>query len=100
MLTVLAFEGKHRRRDAFYPGLFFQHSVQATARDLLAVGMQNVETAGYPVVMTVHDEVISEVRQGEGNLTHFMQALTMKPLWAAGLPLLADGWRGFRYRKD
>ena len=100
MLTVLAFEGKHRRRDAFYPGLFFQHAVQATARDLLAVGMEHVEAAGYPVVMTVHDEAISEVRKGVGSLDHFLQAFTMMPTWASGLPLLAGGWRGYRYRKD
>jgi len=98
VLTVLAFEQGHAHRPSFYPGILFQHSVQAIARDLLAHGMNNVEAAGYPVVMSIHDEVICEIHQGDyaGN---FLDLLCAMPDWAKGIPLLAEGWVGHRYRK-
>jgi DNA polymerase len=99
MLTVLAFEKGKAMRYPFYPGLTFQHAVQAIARDLLANGMNKVEAAGYPVVMSIHDEVICEVSDADGQLDDFVHRLCDTPPWAAGLPLLADGWSGFRYRK-
>jgi DNA polymerase len=99
MLTVLAFEQGRSMRYPFYPGLTFQHSVQAIARDLLANGMAQVEEAGYPVVMSIHDEVISEVRPEAADVGQFTTLLCNLPDWAQGLPLLATGWSGFRYRK-
>lgn len=100
MLTVLAFEKGKSTRYPFYPGLAFQHAVQAIARDLLANGMHRVETAGYPVVMSIHDEVISEIPDGAGDVDRFTDLLSELPAWAAGIPLLADGWSGYRYRKS
>jgi DNA polymerase len=104
MLTVLAFEQGHAHRPSFYPGILFQHSVQAIARDLLAHGMNNVEAAGYPVVMSIHDEVICEIPTGASMpertlLSYFTELLCQKPTWAEGIPLLAEGWIGHRYRK-
>src|SRR5207344_2708659 len=75
MLTVLAFEKGKAMRYAFYPGLTFQHSVQAIARDLLANGMNKVEAAGYPVVMSIHDEVIAEIPQKCGDVGQFTKLL-------------------------
>jgi DNA polymerase len=99
MLTVLAFEQGHAHRPSFYPGILFQHSVQAIARDLLAHGMNNVEAAGYPVVMSIHDEVICEIPDVSGNVGQFTDLLCKMPDWAKGIPLLAEGWIGHRYRK-
>lgn len=99
MLTVLAFEQGKKIRYPFYPGLTFQHSVQAIARDLLANGMHRVEAAGYPVVMSIHDEVICEVAQ-EPDVGQFEELLCELPNWAEGIPLVAEAWSGFRYRKS
>jgi DNA polymerase len=99
MLTVLAFEKGKSMRYPFYPGLTFQHAVQAIARDLLANGMNRVEAAGYPVVMSIHDEVISEIPDETGDVGQFTDLLSELPDWAAGIPLLAEGWSGYRYRK-
>jgi DNA polymerase len=100
MLTTLAFEQGRAIRVAAYAGLYFQHSVQAIARDLLANGMNKVEAVGYPVVMTVHDEVIAEIdRFYPADVEMFTEILCDKPKWAEGIPLLADGWIGQRYRK-
>lgn len=73
---------------------------QATARDLLVNGMFKAEAAGYPIIATVYDEIISEVPRGYGSLKDFERMICELPDWAAGLPLVASGWRGKRYRKD
>lgn len=99
MLTVLAFEKGKAMRYPFYPGLTFQHAVQAIARDLLANGMNKVEAAGYPVVMSIHDEVICEIPDETVYVGRFTDLLSDLPQWAEGIPLLAEGWSGYRYRK-
>ena len=74
--------------------------VQALSRDVMVDGMFRVEEAGYPVVLTVHDEVLSEHEVGFGSVDEFSTLLSVNPPWADGLPIAAAGWRGTRYRKD
>lgn len=100
MLTALSYEQGRLIRPSFYPGVLFQHSVQAIARDLLANGMRNVEAAGYPVVLSIHDEAICEIDNNYAvSIQTFTDLLCDKPAWAEGIPLLAEGWIGQRYRK-
>jgi DNA polymerase bacteriophage-type len=101
-VTALGVDSVTKRwtRFALYGGLLTENCVQAVARDLMAYGMLQVEDAGFPVVMTVHDEAVADVPEGHGTLAEFERLLCALPDWAAGLPVVASGWEGQRYRKD
>lgn len=91
---------KKWERFALYGGLAQENNTQATARDLLVNGMWKAESAGYPVIATVYDEIICERPRGEANIRAFERLICELPAWADGLPLTAGGWVGKRYRKE
>lgn len=80
-------------------GKLMENAVQALCRDLMAHGMMAVDAAGYDVILTVHDEVVSEVPIGFGSIEEFVRLLSTPPAWAEGFALAAEGWRGARYKK-
>ena len=82
-----------------YGGKLSENVTQAAARDVMAYNMPLVEAAGYPIVGTVHDEIITEPRQGFGSATGLEAAMAQVPPWCPGLPLAVGAWEGQRYRK-
>jgi DNA polymerase len=83
-----------------YGGALVENAVQAVARDFMAASMLRCEAAGFPLVLTVHDEVIAEVPDSAGKtLEEFLSIMCDKPIWGASCPIAAEGWIGTRYRK-
>ncbi|NLX17392.1 MAG: DNA polymerase I [Ramlibacter sp.] len=84
-----------------YGGKLVENVTQAVARDVLASSMQAIEDANYPIVLTVHDEVLTEPEDSpEYSASHLAELMTTNPSWADGLPLAAAGFEAYRYRKD
>lgn len=83
-----------------YAGRLVENIVQATARDLMAAAVVRLEANGYPVVMRVHDEIVSEVDEGYGSEAEFESLMAQLPDWAAGWPVRCGGtYRAKRYKK-
>ena len=82
-----------------YGGKLVENIVQATARDVLAHSMATLEAAGYPTVMHVHDEVITEVPYGHGSVEELCALMSQGPKWSKGLPLAAEGFESTYYKK-
>lgn len=82
-----------------YAGKLAENVTQAIARDFMVDAMLRVEQAGYPIVMTVHDEILCEPRTDFGSLDEFCDLMKVVPSWGAGCPISVAGWRGERYRK-
>lgn len=80
-------------------GVLFNNIVQGIARDLMMNAVTNIENAGYEFLLSVHDEGLAERKKGCGSLKEYLELMTKLPAWADGLPLIAEGWVGPRYRK-
>jgi DNA polymerase len=82
-----------------YGGKLAENVTQAVARDFLAEAMLRVEAAGYPIVATVHDEIICEVPDNHGSLADFERIMKQIPDWGIGCPIDVEGFEDRRYRK-
>jgi DNA polymerase len=82
-----------------FGGQLTENVVSALARELLVHAMFALEAAGYPIVFTVHDEIVVE-RAGVTKET-IEQIMSERPAWAEkiGVPVKAKAWVGRRYRK-
>lgn len=77
-----------------------ENIVQALCRDLLAYAMINVEGGGYPIVLSVHDELVCETPDTpEYNVAELEKLMCALPEWAEGFPLVAEGQELKRYAK-
>lgn len=84
-----------------YGGKLVENITQAAARDILAANMAKAESQGYAIVLTVHDELITEANDFPGwNHEDLAKIMSTNPEWAEGLPLAAAGFETYRYRKD
>lgn len=83
-----------------YGGKLTENCVQAIARDCLAVNIDRLEKAGYPVVFHIHDEVVLEVPEDRADLDTVVKIMSQPISWAPGLPMAADGWVGNYFTKD
>lgn len=83
-----------------YGGKLTENVIQALCRDILAWSMPGVEHAGYPIVLSVHDELITEVPDtDEYSSDELCELMCDLPDWAIGFPLKAEGDEMMFYRK-
>lgn len=83
-----------------YGGKLVENATQAFARDVLAYNMPAIEAAGYEIVLSVHDELLTETPDSpEFNADDLGRMMAAPPSWAKGIPLAAAGFECTRYRK-
>jgi DNA polymerase len=81
-------------------GNFLQNWVQGACRDVMMWRTPELEKRGYHIIIRVHDEVVTLVPDTpEYTLEELNALLTVNPPWAEGLPLAADGYEAYRYKK-
>jgi DNA polymerase len=92
---------KKWRKESKWGGVWVENVTQGVARDLMAEAMLRVEEAGYEVVLSVHDELLTEVPEDSKTLTveNFEKLMAELPAWAKGLPVKVEGWEDERYHK-
>jgi len=82
-------------------GKLVENVTQAVARDVLFYNAPAIEAAGYAIVLSVHDELLTETPDTPEFSSDTLAALmSADPGWAKGLPLAAAGFETYRYRKD
>ena len=83
-----------------YGGKLAENITQALCRDLLAVALVRVDAEGWPIILHVHDEIVTEVpNTPEYSVAKLEEMMCALPSWAAGFPLAAEGAELFRYAK-
>ena len=84
-----------------YGGLLTENVVQALARDLLVAAMFAVEREGMTIALTVHDEIVADVKAGRFSPELLDQIMCEGTPWAKSIkiPIATECWAGERYRK-
>ena len=101
----LHYEGRDNKRGgawgtiSTYGGMLTENVVQAISRDLMAEAMVRVENAGWPIILTVHDEIIAEVLKKAKDYKEFERLMAVVPDWADGCPIAVEGGVVTRYQK-
>ena len=115
-LTYMTVDSKTHSwvRTDTWGGKLTENIVQALCRDLMADAILRLEdtpggimvvddqvlvTGDYDVLLSVHDELVTEADEGTGSVEELCAIITTLEPWAEGFPLAAEGWRGKRYKK-
>lgn len=83
-----------------YGGKWAENLTQALCRDILCYALVGVERAGWPIVLHVHDEIVTDVpNEPQYSAAELERLMCELPDWAEGFPLAAEGQELERYAK-
>ncbi len=87
------------QRRTFSGGALFENLVQAFSRDVYMHGVLLAKKKGFPILLRVHDEVVtqakaSEIKEAKAELC---RCLETPPEWASDLPLVSEAGNGATY---
>lgn len=86
-----------------YGGKLVENLTQATARDCLGAAMLRLNEAGYRPEFHIHDEVVIPIAKENAGATlkRIADIMALDDLeWKQGLPLKAEGYTSYYYKKD
>lgn len=79
-------------------GTLVENNVQAACYDIMEDAALRLEAAGFKVVLSVHDEIVSDASPLLEEWA-FEEIMRQPVSWAPGLPIKVETWTGMRYRK-
>lgn len=85
--------------DSLYGGKQCENIVSGTARVILAKSLLRLDKAGYPLILSVHDEALAECPYGFGTLDEYKSLMSHKEAWMTDLPLSVSAFEDERYSK-
>jgi DNA polymerase len=93
-------QGQWKTIDAF-GGQLTENVVCGIERDLMTHAMFACENEGFPIVMLVHDEIVTEPLSKDANIVALQEIMCNSPDWAKQLqiPIAVEAWSATRYRK-
>jgi DNA polymerase len=79
---------------SLWHGAATENVVQAIAYDVLSEKMLRLHQDGVFLVGTIHDEIVAlaHVDEADATLEYMVKVMQAPPVWAADLPLAADGF--------
>jgi DNA polymerase bacteriophage-type len=78
-----------------YRGIIFQNMVQAIARDIMASAMLRLDSAGFSIITSVHDEIICEGTPDK--FDSFKEVMNGKESWFSDLPVECEFYMNKRF---
>lgn len=83
------------------PGRIIENIVQATARDIMADAKLRMDSVGFELILSVHDEIVVECDKNKADvmLNDMIGMMRVPPAWAKGMPLDGEGFVTRRYKK-
>jgi len=114
VLTYMAQKEGQWKRVQTYGGKLAENATQAASREILIPAMLRLRKYGYPVMLSVYDEIVCEMPYGKGSAKEMEEIMTDRPgdwgdllpagsrynmKWALDFPVRADCWEGERYKK-
>lgn len=113
-LSYMAQKEGQWKRVYTYGGKLAENVTQAASREILIPAMLRLREYGYPIILSVYDEVVCEVPNGFGSAKEMEEIMAESPGdwggflpkgsnywrdWAKGWPVRADAWEGSVYKK-
>jgi len=89
-------------RSKLYGGKLTENIIQSFCRDLICYWMLRCEEEGLPVLLTVHDEIVSIADRSIPALVTLMRLTNIMcevPPWAKGMPIDVEGETASHYKK-
>jgi hypothetical protein len=82
-------------------GLLTENAVMRMEVDIMIDGAILCERNGFPICLTVHDELLAEPLKGDADEKAFEQLMTEVSPWVKEMqiPIAVETWQGDRYRK-
>jgi DNA polymerase len=101
----LRFMGVHKKfkrweRMSTYGGSIVENIDQGTARDMMAYALVTMdESEEYEPIASIHDELVSEADEDDGDENDYERMMVTLPAWADGCPVASEGGKLTRYQK-